>query len=202
MSTPLSKIENGILNGDWELVCMGFNKLTGKNLQPPVKKETPKAFDPSKAKKTELYSALKELMGAELEPPKNYSIEELREMYMVHSISFDDYISVDTPEFNNLQKNTAAQKDFEVGKMLDGFRYTSGKRELLKADKRPIAAAPLEPQLAKVLDGEREYVPRDAPEKIMAKCIKCGKIYQTLKGLGVTLDGETKTHCANCQESL
>ncbi len=35
MTTPLTKIENGILNADWELVCEGFNKLTGKKLTPP-----------------------------------------------------------------------------------------------------------------------------------------------------------------------
>ena len=67
MTTPLSKIENGIINGDWKLVCEGFNRITGKNLEPPaIKLETSEPFDPSKAKKAELYKKLSELKSISL----------------------------------------------------------------------------------------------------------------------------------------
>lgn len=190
MTTPLSKIENGIINGDWKLVCEGFNRITGKNLEPPVIKfETSQPFDPSKAKKAELYKKLSELM--ELEPVKNYSTEELREMYFVHSLEESEPVSVKIDE----------SKPFTKGKMLDGFRFTSGKGNLLPIDKEPLVAT-LDPQLTKIKDPEKEYVPREAPQKIMATCHRCGKKHQTIKAYGVTLDGETKALCRNCQETL
>ena len=194
MTTPLSKIEKGIIDGDWKLVCEGFNRITGKNLEPPkVIVETIKPFDPSKAKKADLYKKLLELMP--LEPVKNYSTEELREMYLVHSLEESE------PEQEQITPKADKVQELKVGKMLDGFRFTSGKGNLLPMDKEPLVAT-LDPQLTKVKDPEKEYVPREAPQKIKAKCHKCGKIHQTIKAYGVTLDGETKALCRNCQETL
>ena len=55
--TPLGKIEEGIVKGDWAPVCEGFNKLTGKKLTPPkpIVTTIESIFDPQKATKKELY---------------------------------------------------------------------------------------------------------------------------------------------------
>ena len=85
--TPLGKIEEGIIGGDWKLVCDGFNRLTGKKVTPPLTKQIQEVFDPNTAKKAQLYSWLKTNTDMEMGPPKEYSIEDLREIVNVHILS-------------------------------------------------------------------------------------------------------------------
>ena len=205
MTTPLTKIENGILNADWELVCEGFNKLTGKKLDPPkpitVTLET--AFNSKTASKKELYNWL--LYYVPLEPIKNYSIAELREMVGVYQL-------VEEPEPVVKKDNGYINPDLRGGPLttvklpdgaafLDGFRYTSGKKKLLPLDTQKVVAT-LDPQLKNVGDPTNEYTPREAPRKSTLKCMKCSKRFEGYSHLGVEVDGELKALCPICAESI
>ena len=85
--TPLGKIEAGITDANWQLVCDGFNKLTGKKLEPPqqITMTLKATFDPQKATKKELYNWL--LDYAPLEPMKNYTVADLKEMVGVYQLT-------------------------------------------------------------------------------------------------------------------
>lgn len=205
MTTPLTKIENGILNADWELVCEGFNKLTGKKLDPPkpITTTLETAFNPKTASKKELYNWL--LYYVPLEPIKNYSIAELREMVGVYQL-------VEEPEPVVKKDNGYINPDLRGGPLttvklpdgaafLDGFRYTSGKKKLLPLDTQKVIAT-LDPQLKNVGDPTNEYTPREAPRKSTLKCMKCSKRFEGYSHLGVEVDGELKALCPICAESI
>jgi hypothetical protein len=190
--TPLNKIETGIITANWGLVCEGFNKLTGKKLTPPVAKEEPKAFDPETANKRELYAFLQETM--DMQPMKSYSIEELREMALVHAME-KTYEDSTTP-------NVVQPVHEEGGPIfLDGFRFTSGKKKLLPMDMEKVIAT-LDPQLALVKDPTNEYNPRKPPKRIQVRCLKCKKSFEQLAGLAVEVDGERRSMCPVCSETI
>lgn len=197
--TPLNKIESGILTGNWGLVCEGFNKLTGKNLTPPepIVATLEETFSPEKANKKELYAWMKEKI--DVGPIKSYTTAELREMVAVHMMTEE---FVEAPVFEDTYRAQAKSEPFKNGgKILDGFRYTSGKKELLPIDRVKVKAI-IEPQLKNVGDPTADYTPRDAPEKVKIKCMKCSKQFQTYKGIGVEVDNELKALCPICSESL
>lgn len=192
--TPLGKIEAGILSGDWNTVCEGFNKLTGKKLTPPVQKAEKVVFNPEKAPKKELYSYLGKIM--DLEPIKNYSLADLREMAVVHSaFSTEDLVSQtwsDTPQ------HAAA---LDKGVFLDGFRYHSGRSKLLKIDQKPVTVI-VEPQLANIGDPTKEYQPREPVKHINFSCMKCKKSFSAPESRGMYIDGEAKALCPVCSETV
>lgn len=206
MTTPLTKIENGILNADWELVCEGFNKLTGKKLTPPEPIVLVKpSLDVQKATKKELYHWLLDNAPFPLEPLKNYTITELREMVGVYQL-------VEEPEPVVKKDNGYINPDLRGGPLttvklpdgaafLDGFRYTSGKNKLLPLDTQKVVAT-LDPQLKNVGDPTNEYTPREAPRKSTLKCMKCSKRFEGYSHLGVEVDGELKALCPICAESI
>jgi hypothetical protein len=190
--TPLNKIETGIMTANWGLVCEGFNKLTGKKLAPPAPKEEPKAFNPETAGKKQLYDFLKGFM--QMEPMKSYSTEELREMALVHSME-ETYEDSTAP-------NVAQPTQEEGGPIfLDGFRFTSGKKKLLPMDMEKVVAT-LDPQLALVKDPTNEYNPRKPPKKVQVRCLKCKKSFEQLAGLAVEVDGEKRSMCPVCSETV
>lgn len=205
--TPLTKIENGILDANWALVCEGFNKLTGKKLEPPqqITMTLESTFEASKASKKELYNWL--LCYVPLEPMKNYSVAELREMVGVYQLA--EEAEIETPIKKD---NGYIHPDLKGGPLttvklpngaafLDGFRYTSGKKKLLPIDTQKVVAT-LDPQLKDVGDPTNEYVPREAPKKTTLKCLKCSKKFQSYSQLGVEVDGELKALCPVCAESI
>lgn len=205
--TPLTKIENGILNADWELVCEGFNKLTGKKLDPPkpITATLETTFNPQSASKKELYNWL--LYYVPLEPIKNYSIAELKEMVGVYQLAEEvEPIELEAP----VKKDNGYVNPFKKGDdiplpngaaFLDGFRYTSGKKKLLPIDTQKVVAT-LDPQLKNVGDPTNEYTPREAPRKSTLKCMKCSKRFEGYSHLGVEVDGELKALCPICAESI
>lgn len=210
MTTPLTKIENGILNADWTLVCEGFNKLTGKKLTPPepITMTLMSTFDAKKASKKELYSWLLDYIP--LEPMKNYSVAELREMVGVYQLAEEaeqtEQMIPETP----IKKDNGFTNPFKAGgditlpnggAFLDGFRYTSGKKKLLPIDTQKVVAT-LDPQLKNVGDPTNEYTPREAPRKSTLKCMKCSKRFEGYSHLGVEVDGELKALCPVCAESI
>ena len=203
--TPLGKIEAGITDANWQLVCDGFNKLTGKKLEPPqqITMTLKATFDPQKATKKELYNWL--LDYAPLEPMKNYTVADLKEMVGVYQLAEEaepvvkkdnGYISPD------LRGGPLTQVKLPDGAaFMDGFRYTSGKKKLLPIDMQKVVAT-LDPQLKNVGDPTNEYVPRDAPKKSSLKCLKCSKKFESYSHLGVEVDGELKALCPICAESI
>ena len=203
--TPLGKIEAGITDANWQLVCDGFNKLTGKKLEPPqqITMTLKATFDPQKATKKELYNWL--LDYAPLEPMKNYTVADLKEMVGVYQLTEkaepvvkkdNGYISPD------LRGGPLTQVKLPDGAaFMDGFRYTSGKKKLLPIDMQKVVAT-LDPQLKNVGDPTNEYVPRDAPKKSSLKCLKCSKKFESYSHLGVEVDGELKALCPICAESI
>lgn len=207
--TPLGKIEAGITDANWQLVCDGFNKLTGKKMEPPIiKVAISESFDPNKAKKTQLYKWLQDKI--EMGPSKEYSTEELREIANVHLLSIEpDMETVEIPIKKDagyinpdLRGGPYPSVDLPDGAaFLDGFRYTSGKKKLLPMDTLKVVAT-LDPQLAKVGDPTNEYTPREPPRKAQLTCLKCSKVFEGYAGIGVTLDGQLKALCPVCREII
>ena len=215
MATPLTNIENGILLGDWMLVCQGFNKLTGKSLSPPAPTAKPVVkFNPETAPKKELYKFMTGVI--EMGPIKDYTVADLREMAVVHAMGetdddytepiIDDRYTVEQPVrkdngFINPFKSDTSLPD--GGQFLDGFRYRSGKSksEMLPIDKLKVKAV-VDPQLVKVGDPAADYTPREPVEKVDNKCMKCSKTFKAYKGIGVEVDGELKSLCPICSESV
>lgn len=198
--TPLGKIEAGITDANWQLVCDGFNKLTGKKLEPPqqITMTLEATFDAKKATKKELYNWL--LYYAPLEPMKNYTIADLKEMVGVYQLAeeAEPVIKKD----NDLHGGPITTVSLPNGaSFLDGFRYTSGKRKLLPIDTQKVIAT-LDPQLKDVGDPTNEYVPRETPKKSVLKCLKCSKKFESYSHLGVEVDGELKALCPTCAESI
>lgn len=191
--TPLTKIENGIMSGDWNLVCEGFNKLTGKKLTAPILKkdiELPdQKIDSTPSTKRELYNWIKNKY--DIAPYKTFTIEELREMYTVYSVNDDllDEVVVETQEL----ANGAA--------FLDGFRFHSGRKKLLPIDTQKVIAT-LEPMLHGDDGPDKETQKRDAPKKINMKCLKCNKSFSNYAYLGVDSGGEVKALCPVCSETI
>jgi len=206
MTTLLTKIENGILDGNWALVCEGFNKLTGKKLTPPEPAILVKpTLNVQKATKKELYHWLLDYVP--LEPIKNYTITELREMVGVYQLAEEvEQVIPEAPVKKDNGYIDPFKKSGDIplpngAAFLDGFRYTSGKRKLLPIDTQKVVAT-LDPQLKDVGDPTNEYVPRQAPKKASLKCMKCSKKFQSYSQLGVEVDGELKALCPVCAESI
>lgn len=216
MATPLTNIENGILLGDWALVCQGFNKLTGKSLSPPAPAVKPAArFNPETAPKKELYKFMTGVI--EMGPIKDYTVADLREMAVVHAMGAEiDYTEsiIDntyaTTTEAPVRKDSGFVNPFKKGgddilpnggQFLDGFRYHSGKSKLLPIDKIKVKAV-VDPQLLKVGDPAADYTPREPIEKVDNKCMKCSKTFKAYKGIGVEVDGELKSLCPICSESV
>lgn len=187
--TPLEKIEKGILSGNWKLVCEAYYKLSGKKLEPPVQI---KEFDPNKATKSELYKYAKSV-NENLAPITAYTIKELREVISVFEKNSQPE-PVQTVQTVQPQHVTASS-----GKVLDGFRYTSGKK-IHPDDLKPIKAA-LAPELEFVKDPENfQYTPRNPAKKNKLTCMKCSKVYESTSE-GVNIDGEIKGLCQFCSEN-
>ena len=188
--TPLSLIEVGILAGDWKDVCAGFNKLTGKKLEPPraVLPKVEPAFDPQTAKKTQLYKKLLE-KNSNLAPSKAYSLEDLREMWAVYELELDE-VAVATPQSTNSIP------------VLDGFRYVKDPNKLLFDDKKSIRVAE-ERALAAVQENpnfERKQA-NSRPIKVKAKCTRCKTQFNTYKTYTNNVDGELVGVCDVCKEA-
>lgn len=200
MGTPLSKIESGIITGDWNLVCEGFNRLTGKNLSPiqPIVKQEVRVFDPSSAKKKEIYTWLKDKM--DLGPITSYYLKELREISYIHLMEANTEENTEDPMILDEYVNGT---DVAVGRFLDGFRYTSGKNTRMKEDLVKLKAF-VDPQLAMVGDPTNKYEPRETPKNIQLKCTKCKKKFNGLAGISVKdeLSGEAMGLCAICREII
>ncbi len=219
MATPLTNIENGILLGDWTLVCQGFNKLTGKSLSPPAPAAKPVVkFNPETAPKKELYKFMTGVI--EMGPIKDYTVADLREMAVVHAMgeTDDDYIEpiIDNTYTATTEAPVRRDNGFvnpfkkggndilpDGGQFLDGFRYRSGKSksEMLPIDKIKVKAV-VDPQLVKVGDPSADYTPREPVEKVDNKCMKCSKTFKAYKGIGVEVDGELKSLCPICSEQV
>lgn len=218
MATPLVNIENGILSGDWLLVCQGFNKLTGKKISPPASPKVESGFDPETAPKKDLYKFMKDRI--DVGPIKDYTVADLREMVAIHAMgeTEDDYIEpvIDDryvtiePFKPPIKKDGGFINPFKKdgndilpngGKFLDGFRYHSGRNKLLPIDRIKVKAT-VDPQLVKVGDPTADYTPREPTERVENKCMKCSKKFKTYKGIGVEVDGELKSLCPICSEQV
>lgn len=82
----LSRIKEGIIKGDWQIVCNVYNMATGENLQPPVIK---KVFNYKTANKKEL---LEWISGyREVESLTKTKISQLRDI--AELLSFNDSLT-------------------------------------------------------------------------------------------------------------
>lgn len=203
--TPLTKIENGILGGDWTLVCEGFNKITGKNLTPPVVIIPEVKFDPDKASKKELYEFIKNKYNSSIGAMKSFSIDELREMIVI----FAGEEVEDEPAAPKVQlpkKSRAPIDPNKTGFLPDGRFFQPsplyGNKTMNAVDVAPLRLVE-DPNLKKVIEPDDfEHNARPAPKMIDIKCLQCKKTFKHVESVGVELDGETKGLCQTCQESV
>lgn len=187
--TPLTSIEKGILEGNWEYVCAGFNKLTGKKMTPPKPKEA--VFNAATAKKGDLFKKLAQ-MGVNLAKLADYSLEDLREMYDVYT------------------NNTTVMDEEETEKVIPPFRPSKDNQlfivnptKLMHGDKLPINITP-DPILDKIVDSNSSTVKskRAPADRVKAKCIKCKSQFEDYKKFTSESDGERSGVCATCKESV
>lgn len=204
--TPLTKIENGILSANWQLVCDGFNKLTGKSLLPPVVNPPKPVFDIETASKKQVYEFIKENLNPSIGAMKSFSIEELREMFSVFSMENN----VDDEQTRPKAQKSAPKKSKKIDPtqtgFVDGFRYFQPTKLYGATKMQDIDVAPLrlveDPNMKYIKDADNfEYNPREAPKVTDIVCLKCKKSFKSLEKLGVDVDGETKGICPTCQES-
>jgi hypothetical protein len=208
--TPLTKIENGILSGDWQLVCDGFNKLTGKSLLPPVITPAKPIFDIETAGKKEVYEYIKKNLNPSIGAMKSFSIEELREMFSVFSMENNtDNVEVQPvqPQVQKSALKKSKKIDPHQTGFVDEFRYFQPTKLYGATKMQDVDVAPLrlveDPNMKYIKDAEDfEYNPREAPKLADIVCLKCKKTFRNLEKLGVELDGETKGICPTCQESV
>lgn len=196
-ATPLTNIENGIITGDWNLVCEGFNKLTGKKLKPIVITPQVEEFNPETASKRELYKWIKDKY--DIAPMKTFTVDELKEMAVIFSAN--QVHSINNDYTDELTAEIKVQELSDGAAFLDGFRYHSGRNKLLPIDKLKVNAV-LEPALKGDDGPDREITKREAPKKINMKCLKCNKSFMNYSYLAVETGGELKSLCPNCSESL
>jgi hypothetical protein len=206
--TPLTKIENGILGGDWTLVCEGFNKITGKNLTPPVVVVPEEVFDPNKASKKELYEFIKNKYNSSIVAMKSFSIDELREMIVIFGAEENEEIEVVAPKPQSPKKSKAPIDPNKTGFLPDGrfFQPTPlyGNKKMIPVDASPLRLVE-DPSLKKVIEPDDfEHNARPAPKMIDAVCVRCKTKYKTLLGLAVTdeKDSDFRGNCPKCQESV
>ena len=209
--TPLTKIENGILSGDWQLVCDGFNKITGKSLSPPIVEPVKQVFNPDKASKKELYNYIKENINPSIGAMKSFSIEELREILIIYgSESAFDYQEEVTklPTKTNVRPKKVKIDPAQKGFLNDGryFMPTKlyGNTKMLDEDVKPLHLVE-DPILKKIVEPDDfEHNPRNPPRTVEAKCVRCGIQYKTLAGLTVSdeEDPDLRGNCPKCQESF
>lgn len=193
MTTPLSLIEKGILSGNWKDVCAGFNKITGKNIEPPktTNMVAQKVFDIKTAKKTEIYKKLLEF-NENLAPAKTYTLEDLREMWTIYNV---EQIQPENLETETVQSNADLQ-------ILDGFRYVKDPNRLMYDDKKSVKVS-MDKVLEKVKENSnfQRKESNSRPTKIKARCTKCKTIFNTYKSYASEIDGELMGVCDVCKES-
>lgn len=103
MAKLIDKMEEAILKGDWEQLCIIYNKMTGKNISPPKPNNEPPPFDYMKAKKSELVKKLKELGISH----GNLTLSELREVYELN-LAEDQELSTDTDQDDYHEEDVGA----------------------------------------------------------------------------------------------
>lgn len=185
--TPLKKIEDGILAGNWQLVCDGFNKLTNKNLEPP-KPPAPIKKDP-KTKK-EFYEALVE-MGVNPAPIKEYTLADLQEMHAVYS-------SIETI----VEQDISPQQQSTKSPISSGPLYVFKPEKVLHMDKHvPIKVIP-DKELELVVESkESNRIKRQPPRKVTAQCSRCATTFNTLGEFTFNDNGLIRGICDVCKES-
>ena len=193
--TPLSLIETGILAGDWKDVCAGFNKLTGKKLEPPkpVPQKVEPVFDPKTAKKTQLYKELLRI-NKNLAPAKAYTLEDLREMW-------DVYLA-DQQEVQEVQEEIKERSVDKSIQVLDGFRFVKDPNKLLYDDKKSVRVT--EDRMLDKIQENPNFERKQAvsrPTKVKAKCTKCKSMFNTYRSYAAQIDGELIGMCDVCKES-
>ena len=207
--TPLTKIENGILSGDWQLVCDGYNKITGKNVVTQINEPQKPVFNDEKASKKELYSHIKENLNPSIGHMKSFSIEELREVISIYNTEGDPILAppeIVTPAAGRGKKLRI--DPHQTGFLPDGRFFQPshlyGNKKMNDVDIKPLHLVE-DANFKKITEPtDFEHNPRDPPRTVDAVCVRCKTKYKTLAGLAVTDEKDTdlRGNCPKCQESV
>lgn len=181
MSKLLDKLEESILNGDWVQLCAVFNRMTGRNVLPPVKKE--EKFNFRKAKKAELVDRLNKA-GIDC---GGLSLGELRDVY---EFNFGGEESAEQPVI--VDEEVYSDEEVE-----HTYIPPDKKHKILNCDKEKVAV-----QLRDfpTYDDERKPVRRTArPNNLVnAKCISCGTVEKINPLLMIGGANDKKYICPKC----
>jgi hypothetical protein len=192
MSTPLSKIREGIIGGDWQLVCDGYNKITNSDLLPPeipILKQDIKIKAQEPITKKDFYNAIIE-MGGSLGKLANYSLDELKEIRDI------------TKAESEIIPDTSPHEQIVSIKLSNGPLYVSKPEKLLHMDKHVPVRVVADATLDKIVEPEiTNRVKRPSPKKVNARCAKCGRKFNALAAFTFSENGETTGICDECKES-
>lgn len=193
MSKLVDQLENAIKSADWVTVCAVFKKMTGRTIEPP--KVGPPPFDWKTAKKAELYKVLQAELG-KLDPPKDYTTEDLRSMAQIHFDGDDD-------EGDTLQREDFV--DYRIPVDSEQVEYTyipPGKTNVLNIDKKKLN--PRFTEFPSYDDEGKSKVARDrdAPQLMSAPCLKCKQVYNDIHPslINKKVTGEKIYICPKCSE--
>lgn len=192
MAKLLDVIEEGILSGNWDIVCSAYNKLTGKNIRAPQKIEAPQ-FNLDRATKKQIIEELKKLNLYEDRLSK-LKIDDLR-----------DYYNLITQEEDSHSTTTeSVPQDTKLVNISPNPEYTyipaSAENKILNGDKMPLRV---------VLSDFESYNDEKSPTQkakrptnvVSAKCIKCGSVGKTSLArviAGVGSPNEKAYICPKC----
>jgi len=184
----LKDIEKGILEGNWDIVVKAYNKITGKNL------EVPDLFNPKTANKRELYKYLTTKMSKSLQPIKEYTIEELRDLITFFGNETNDAEEQITNELNDVVE------DLETDSEESYIFITNPDAEIPENLKhlRPTKLPHLEFGDEKKID--KQYRP---PVKLIkAECKKCHQMVEMKRDFVIkSPNGGYHCVCEQCQDA-
>ena len=187
--TPLEKIEKGIVSGDWQLVCDGYNKITNKKLTPPIEKPLPPPVKKLSSKK-DYYAEIISMGVGGLDKIENYTLNDLKEMLMVYKIS------------DGQKHHTSPQEENDEQPTLSGPLYISKPEKLLHIDKNIAVKVVPDKNFDLIKEpNNTNRVKREPPKKVRAECSKCSEIFNALAAFTFNDNGKTIGVCDVCKES-
>lgn len=101
ISDGLISIRNGILAGDWDKICHGYNSISGEQLEPPTKPE-PKLSKLETIRKNLENSKNDPVEKVETVSAQDLSVKEIKEKLSELGVPSDDLKNLKKPELQSL----------------------------------------------------------------------------------------------------
>ncbi len=188
--SPLEYIEEGILNGNWETVCEGYERLTGKSLRLPVDRlgEVRQA----KEALSQIVNIASSILAGQIEEICNTTIESTKKKTCRKRISSK----------KKTKNKTTINKDGEDSSIiLDDANKTIvqkevGNTQLITNDPDPAEVEANKARAAKV-NRNKLKIKRKVPTVYNVECNECSNTFKSTRP-----KGEMGQKCPKCLSGL